>query len=149
MTVALAVALTGCGSYTKKDFTAQADAICAHTLQQIRALPPPVFSGGERARLTALGRYLSRGLPLVQSEERRLVGLRRPPGTRRQRLLLAEFMVAERQVAADYAALAHATTSGSPAEISAAGAALRASPVSALAAEYGLRDCASPGATVA
>jgi hypothetical protein len=146
---ALVLALGGCGSSTQRDFTAQADAICAHTLQQLRALPPPVLSGGERARLTALARYLARGAPLVQSEVNRLVKLQRPSGSRRQRLLLARFLLAERRLAADYAALAHATATGSPAEVSSAGAALRANPVGSLAAAYGLRDCGSPGATVA
>jgi hypothetical protein len=146
---ASALALAGCGSHTKRNFTAQADAICAHTLQQLRALPPPVFTGGERARLTALARYLARGAPLLASEAGRLDALQRPPGSRRQQALLARFLGAERRVAADYAALARAAATGSPAAVSAAGAALRTNPVSSLAAAYGLHDCGSPGATVA
>ena len=146
---ALCLTVAGCGSYTQRNFTAQADAICAHALQQLRALPPPVFSGGERARLTALARYLARGAPLLASEAARLDKLQRPSGSRRQQRLLGRFLLAERRLAADYGTLARAAANGSPAAVSSAGAALRANPVSSLAAAYGLRDCGSPGATVA
>jgi hypothetical protein len=147
--LSLALVVAACGSYTKKNFIARADAICAHTLQQLRALPPPVLSGGERGRLTALARYLDRGVPLIRSEANQLLKLQRPSGSRAQRVLLERFLLAERQVAADYAALAQAAATGSPAAVSSAGAALRDNQVTMLSAQYGLLDCGSAGATVA
>lgn len=144
-----ALVIAGCGSYTKKDFVAQANAICSHTLQQLRALPAPVQAGGVRGQLLALGRYLTRAAPLVAAEAAKLTKLRRPSATPAQRGLLTAYLAAERQTAVEYAALARAAATGSPAAVSAAGVTLRSSPAGGLAAQYGLPVCASPGATIA
>ena len=144
-----AMLVAGCGSYTKKDFTAQANAICAHTLQELRALPAPAAAGGDRARLVALGGYLGRAAPLIEGEATKLAKLQRPDGSKAQRALLASYLAAEQTTAADYATLARAAASGNAAAVSAAGARLRSSTASGLAAQYGLPDCASPGATIA
>jgi hypothetical protein len=146
---AAALVVAGCGSYTKKDFAAQANAICSHTLQQLRALPAPAQAGGERAQLLALGDYLTRAAPLVTAEAAKLAKLQRPAGTDAQRRLLTAYLAAERQTAVAYAALARAAATGSPAAVSAAGVRLRSSPAVAYAAQYGLAVCASPGATIA
>lgn len=144
-----ALAITGCGSYTKQDFVAQANAICSHTLQQLRALPAPSQAGGGRAQLLALGRYLTRAAPLVAAQADKLAKLQRPSASQAQRRLLNAYLAAEHQTALDYAALARAAGTGRAAAVAAAGVRLRSSPASGLATQYGLSECASPGATIA
>jgi len=139
--LALAAVLTGCGgsAYTKRDFIARADAICAGALRQTRSIPAG----------TDLASYLSDVLPVIQSEADQLRALRRPPGTARDRATLNQYFAALGQTVSDYRRLAAAATTGDQGAVASAEAALAASPLESLAASYGLRSCGAPSATVA
>jgi hypothetical protein len=135
--------LAACGgSYDKADFVARANAICARALRDTRAVPPP--TGG----LAGLGDYAAHVLKVVRGEESDLHGLAIPTQSAANRALLKRYLTANADVATAYAQLAAAAKRGDASGVGAAEAALRASPVSALAARYGLHDCSSPGATV-
>jgi hypothetical protein len=146
--LALAALLAACGSYTKADFTASANAICAGAVRETRTLAPPSFANGTAQRLSALATYLARVLPIVRSEARQLRALKRPAGKPRARAALKRYLDALPPTVADYAALATAARRGDSRGVASAEAALRTSRVSAFASAYGLRSCASPGATV-
>ena len=139
------VLLAGCGStYTKHDFISRADGICASAIRRIRSVPPPAASD-----LKALSGYLDRLLTIVESEASQLRALPRPPGSARDKATLGHYLTAEAQVAADYRQLAASARRGDTQAAASAEAALRTSPVAALAAGYGLRSCGQAGATVA
>jgi hypothetical protein len=152
-TVALLTAaglLAGCGgAYTKRDFIASADAICASTVRQTRSLPPPSFTSSKSQQLSALAGYLAVVLPLVRSEASRLRALRRPTADARNRAALQRYLRALDQEVGDYRALAAAAKRRDPQGVASAEAGLRRSPVASLAASYGLHSCGIPGATVA
>jgi hypothetical protein len=132
--------LAGCGgSYTKKDFLARANAICASAVRQARSIPP----GGP------LAGYVATVLPIVQSEASQLRGLKRPPVGARERAQLDQYFGALTQVVDNYRQLASAAKQGDRQAVTAAEAELRASPVTALATANGLHACGTPGATVA
>jgi hypothetical protein len=143
-----ATVLAGCGGSSKSDFTAQANAICAHTIRSLRAVPATTGAPGSGAD-AALAAFLAQAAPIVSSEARQLNGLGRPDGSGAQRKLLARYLAAVNKTAAAYTALGRAARAGDARGIAAAQASLRSSPAAALAAAYGLHDCASPGATVA
>jgi hypothetical protein len=144
LTLATVLALSGCGhSYTKRDFVARADAICASAVRAVRQVPPPRFAS-PRERLPELARYLARALPILQAESARLRALGRPPD---QRALLARYLDELSHSVARYRALLTDAQRGDARALAADEAALRASPLPALAARYGLRSCAGPGAT--
>lgn len=135
-----AVLVAGCGSsYTKSDFVARADAICAGSLREVRASPTP--SGG-------LARYMATVLPIVESEASELRALRPPPESAGDRELLERYRAALAGAATAYRQLASAADRGDPQGVADAEAALRANPVDSLALSYGLRTCGSPGRTV-
>jgi len=127
----LAALVAGCGADTKGDFVARANAICASTVRETRSIAPPSFTHSKAQQLRALAGYLASVLPVVQSEATQLHALRRPTEVAHDRAALARYL----------SAVARGVAS--------AEAALRASPVTSLAAAYGLRSCGSPGATVA
>jgi hypothetical protein len=138
---ALAVVLGGCGgSYTKHDFIASADAICASTVRATRALAPPAS-----AQLGPFGRYLAKLVPILQDENRQIDALRRPTGGRAP---LRRYLDALRESVVEFRALEAAAKAGNPESLARAQEALRSNPVTSLAANYGLRSCAAPGATV-
>jgi hypothetical protein len=138
--LALAVVLAGCGGgYTKSDFVARADAICASALRQTRSIPPGADLGG----------YLAAVLAVVQSEATQLRALRRPPDTAGDRATLEQYFAALGQTVSDYRQLAAAAQSGDQQIVASAEASLAASPLESLAARYGLRSCGAPTATVA
>ncbi len=141
--VAVAAALAGCGAGAQPSFVARADAICAGALRQLRALPPAPAAGG-----SPLAGYLARALPIVRAEARAVAALPRPGESARRRARLDAFLAALHTSAADLAALSAAAQRGDAAAVAVAAATLRASPLPALAAGYGLRACGSPGATV-
>ncbi len=141
--------LVGCGSYTKHDFIARADAICASTVRLTRLIPPPTFTRVPAERLRALAGYAAQLLPLVRAEATQLRGLRRPTQGAADKATLASFLAAFGLVVADYQSLATAATAADAAGVARAEASLSASPVAALAARYGLRSCGAPGATSA
>jgi hypothetical protein len=142
--------LAGCGSsYTKHDFIASADAICASTVRQTRAIAPPSFTGSKSQQLKPVAAYLAAVLPLVQAEASRLRALRRPTGNARDRADLERYLRALAQAVGDYRDLAAAARRSDPQGVARAEADLRRIPVAALAATYGLRSCGTPGATVA
>lgn len=131
------VAACGGGGYTKSDFVARANAICASSLRQTRAIAPG----------TPLAAYLTAVVPVVQSEADQLRALRFPPGTARDRATLSSYLAAIAQVAADYRQLEAAAKRGDSQAVSDLEATLRASPAATLAAGYGLRSCGTPGST--
>jgi hypothetical protein len=141
--VSLAALLAGCGSkYTKSDFSARADGICTNAVREIRSLAPPNAASGQE--LGALSRYLGKLLPIVQSEASQIRALRRPDG---DHATLERYLSAQADVVAEYGRLAAAARRGDAQAVASAEAKLQASPIAALAAQYGLRDCGTPGGT--
>jgi hypothetical protein len=147
LAILLSAVLAGCGGggYSKSDFVAQANGICTNTLRQTRAIAPPTSASATGA----MAGYLSRLVPLVQSEADQLRKLRRPGGSARDRLMLSQYFAALGQAVTAYRELEGAARSGDSETIARVEATLRASPVAALAAAYGIRACGTPSATVA
>jgi hypothetical protein len=148
----IAILLGGCGSYSKANFVARADAICASATRQERSLTPPSFAGAATVRARSLAAYLAREAPIVRSEARQIALLQRPAGTPRSRAQLNAYLRALATAAADFRRLAAAAGSAPPGavarRISAAEATLAADPVATLATGYGMHACAGPGATI-
>jgi hypothetical protein len=146
--LALALFLAGCGGsgYTKNDFIARADAICTSTLRQARALAPPASTSQPGGALAA---YLRQLVPLVQSEADQLRALKRPPDKARDGATLTAYYKALGQIVDNYRRLETAARSSDIQTVTDVEATLRASPVAALAASYGLRSCGTPGSTTA
>lgn len=135
-----AAAIAGCGSsYTKSDFIARADAICASALRQTRSIAPT----------SALGEYVGAVLPIVESEATQLRALKSPPQDARDKAALAKYFGALTQEVENYRKLGAAAKRGDGQGITNAEAALRVSPAASLATGYGLRSCGTPGATSA
>lgn len=136
-TVAL---IAGCGSsYSKSDFIARADAICASALRQTRSIAPT----------SALGEYVAAVLPVVESEATQLRALKSPPQDARDKAALAKYFGALDQEVENYRKLGAAAKRGDGQGVTNAEAALRASSAASLATGYGLRACGTPGATSA
>jgi hypothetical protein len=133
--------VAGCGgsSYTKNDFVARANAICASSRQQTRSIAPT----------GALGGYAAAVLPIVSSEATQLRALKRPAQDARDNATLGQYLGALAQEVQNYRKLASAAKRGDGQGVTAAEAALRASPAPSLAASYGLSACGSPTATSA
>lgn len=146
--LALAVSLAGCGSYTTRDFAAQADAVCVSAVRQIRALAPPAFTGSAAQRRRDLAAYLNRASGIAASETAQLRAIRRPAQDARRRAGLARYLAAMEGTVSAYRTLATAVRAGNQRAVVAAESALAADPVGSLAAAYGLRSCATPGATI-
>jgi hypothetical protein len=146
--VVVAALLGGCGSYTKADFVARADAICASTVRRVRSLTPPSVGDSAAQKLRGLAGYLAEVAPLVRAESASLRALRRPTQKPGERAALARYLHALTAAAGDYVDLASSARRGDGAGVASAEAALRVSPVGSDAASYGLRSCATPGATV-
>jgi hypothetical protein len=142
--LALAAVLAGCGSYTRKDFITAADAICSSTQRQTRAIPPPTAS-----TLPALGAYLGHVVPVLQAESKQIRALGRPVQTTAERIALDSYLTALSQSVTGYKQLQAAAAANDAKAVASAEAALRANEVASLAANYGLRSCGTPGATVA
>jgi hypothetical protein len=142
--LAVAVALAGCGSYTKHDFITSADAICAGAVRQTRAVPPP-----SSRQVSALAPYLGKVSPILESEERQIRALKHPTQSGRDRAALERYLAALHQFVADFKHFAAAAATGNARALASAEAALRTSSLDALAKGYGLRSCGTPGATVA
>jgi hypothetical protein len=137
MVAAACLAATACGGHTvtKKDVIARANGICINALRAVRSLPPP--SGGARSP-SALAPYLQKVAPIVEKEASETRALPRPT---QDRALLNRYVAAVTASANQYRALADAAKNGDSAALSQGLAALRASPVPALAARYGLTRC--------
>lgn len=146
--VTMALAMAGCGSYTKADFTARADAICASSLRALRSLAPPSFTAAGVAQARSLATYLDHALPIVQSEAKQLRALRRPAGDARQRALLGRYLNALSADVSAYERLARAAASGEPRSIAHVEGTLASSNAAALATAYGILSCGAPGATL-
>ena len=141
--LSLAALLAGCGSkYTKSDFAARADGICTNAVREIRSLSLPSAAGGQGLR--ALSQYLAKALPIVQSEASQIRALKRPSGNQ---AVLDRYLSAQAEVVAEYRRLAAAAKRGDAQGVASAEAKLQSSPVAALAAQYGLHDCGTPGGT--
>lgn len=137
--------VAGCGSAaTKQDVIARADAICASTLHDVRAVAPPAVVGASHAAMAAFASYLDRVLAIVETEAAQLRKLPRPQPDRG---LLERYVESVARLAGDYRALAAAARAADAGGVANAEAALRASDAPALAAAYGLRTCASSGTT--
>jgi hypothetical protein len=139
-----AVPLSACGSSaeSKKDFIARANAICNNTLRDTRNVPAPSSTG--TVTLPALARYLRAVAPIGESEVRQLKALPKPSG---DLALLHRYPAAQGATAAHYRAFADAAKSGDTAAMTAAIAALNASPAERLARAYGLTACTGPTRT--
>ena len=143
--LAVAALIGACGStYTKQDFIAQADAICAESLRQTRVVPPPSFAGSARAQRESLATYLGKVVPIAESEARRLHALKRPPGD--QAALDAYLGALDTSLGA-YRNLLTAARGGDAQGVTDAENALRASRAAPLAKRVGLRTCGAAGAT--
>jgi hypothetical protein len=141
--LSLAALLAACGSkYTKSDFIARADGICTNAVREIRSLNSPSATGGRE--LHALSQYLAKVLPIVQAEASQVRALKRPSG---DQATLDRYLSAQAEVVAEYRRLAAAAKRGDEQAVATAEATLQASPVTALAAQYGLHDCGTPGGT--
>jgi hypothetical protein len=139
--------LAGCGSYTKQDFIARADAICVNSVRATRLIAPPTFTTAKAQQLRALAAYTAAVLPIVQTETDQLRALRRPRGTATETSRLTGFLAAFTNVAADYRALETAAAAADSRGVARAEASLTASPVHSLASAYGLHSCGTAGAT--
>ncbi len=141
--LAATLAVTACGGHTatKQDVIARGNAICAGALRGIRALPPPSSGTGSAAALSA---YLQQAIPLIDKE---LTGLRALPRPALDRSLLTRYEAAQASAEQEYRALAAAARAGDAGAVADALAALRANPAGALAAQYGLTQCASAAGT--
>ncbi len=140
-----AAVLAGCGStYTKQDFVAQADGICASALRELRSVAaqsqPTAGSAQQAAYFASVAR-------VVKSEAAELHALPRPHDDAGDGATRRSYVDSVAQVAAEFSALAAAARTGDAGGLAAAEAALRASPVDSLAARYGLHDCATAGTT--
>lgn len=140
--------VAGCGSYTKANFVAAADAICASTVRATRAVPPPSFGSSGAQQLSALATYLAVVSPIVQSEAKQIQALKNPSENARNDALRMRYLTALSQVADDYRKLAAAAKQGDAQAVANEEAALRASPIASSAQSYGLRSCGTAGATV-
>jgi hypothetical protein len=127
------LAATACGGHTvtKHDVIARANGICINALRAVRLVPPP-------AGATGLAGYLQKVAPIVEKEASSTRALPRPA---QDRAVLDRYVTAVTASANQYRALAKAAHDGDSAAVSAGLAALRASPVPALAARYGLPRC--------
>jgi hypothetical protein len=145
VTLAFALPLAGCGSkYTKQDFVARADGICTKALRDARSIAPPSAAGGKDA---ALAGYLSRLVPILESEQSQLRKLKRPGQTAAQSAGLDDYFKALAAQVTAIQRLLTAAGSGDSPGIAAAEGALRSDPIAAAAARYGLRACGTPGGT--
>jgi hypothetical protein len=131
------LAATACGGHTvtKKDVVARANGICINALRAVRSVPPPAGAAGSP---TALATYLQKVVPIVQKEASETRALPRPA---QDGAVLDRYVAAVTATASRYEALARAAKRGDSAAVSQGLAALRASPVPALAARYGLTRC--------
>ncbi len=141
----------GCGgsTYTKGDFVARADAICAGAVRHIRSIPPPGTAQAGTGQDGGLTAYLRSVVPVLETEASQLRALQRPPGTKGEQATLARWYAALDQSVTSYKALAAAAARGDDQGVADAEAALGSSPVYSLAVSYGLRSCGTPGATTA
>jgi hypothetical protein len=142
--ITLTLLVAGCGSsYSRQDFVDRANGICANAVRQTRAIP----SSGAPQKNRALAEYLTQALPIAQSEADQLRALRRPPGTDREKAALTKYFSALTQQVTAIRRLKTAAAGGDSQGVAIAEAALTATQASSLAAKYGLRSCANPGAT--
>lgn len=147
----LGLSVVGCGgsSYTKSDFIARADAICAGAVRQTRSIPPPGAAQAGSGQNSALAAYLDSVVPVLESEASQLRKLRRPPESAGDQATLQRWYAALAQSVTSYQQLAAAARRGDDQSVTDAETALGQSPVYSLAATYGLRSCGTPGATTA
>lgn len=150
-TLLIASLAAGCGGsgYTKSDFVARADAICASALRQARSIAPPTVAQASGGQDGALAAYLSSIVPVLESEASQLHGLKRPPGSAQDKAALTRYLEALSQTVTDYKQLAAAARRGDDQTVADTEAALGSSHVYSLATSYGLRSCGTPGATTA
>jgi hypothetical protein len=141
--VVLALVLGGCGgAYTKQDFIKSADAICASAVRATRALRPPAS-----AQPAAYARWLARLLPILKSEDKQILALKRPQANS---ALLRRYLAALNGSVSEFKELERvfASETETPQDLGQVNKALRSNPVATLAARYGMRSCGNPGATV-
>jgi hypothetical protein len=139
---ALTVAsLAACGSSapTKKDVIVRGNAICSGALRDVRALPPPAAGS-----LAGMATYLKQVVPIVQREAASIRALPRPA---KDRALLERYVTALTATAGRYQGLEAAAARGDQAAVTSGLATLAADGAPALAAQYGLTQCAQAAGT--
>ncbi len=146
---AIFTAACGGNAYTKSDFLARADAICATALRATRSITPPSAAQATAKQDGTLAAYLSSVVPVLEQEASQLRALRRPPENAREQAMLDRYFAALSRTVHYYHQLAAAAKRGDDQAVARAEAALGSSPVYSLAASYGLRSCGTPGTTAA
>jgi hypothetical protein len=136
----IGLTVAGCGGHTatKRDVIARANAICAGTLRDVRAVPPPTTG------TSGLSAYLRKVAPIVEKEGAATRALPRPA---QDRAVLNRYIAAVTAADADYKALAAAAASHDAGAISQALASLHDNPATTLAVQYGLGQCAAAAGT--
>jgi hypothetical protein len=137
------VAATACGGHTatKHDVIAQADAICSASLRDVRSVAPPAAGQSSLASLSA---YLDKVLPIVEKESADTRALPRPA---KDRALIDRYVAAVTAAESEYREMAAAAAHNDRATVAQALAALRSSPATVLATQYGLTQCGAAAGT--
>jgi hypothetical protein len=137
------VAATACGSHTatKQDVIARANAICSASVRGVRSVAPPAAGDGS---LASLSTYLQKVLPIVEKEGGDTRALPRPA---RDRALLNRYIAAVTAAEQQYRTLATAAARNDRAVVAEALSALRSSPATTLARQYGLSRCSAAAGT--
>jgi hypothetical protein len=137
---AVVLAVAGCGSITKKDVIARANAICATAQRDLRAVAAPSSTSP-----AALVSYLGQVVPIVDIEASQFRALPRP---KQDLPVLGRWIESVQFAAADFRALRAGARLNDRQAINTAYAALRTSDETALAARYGAGVCAASTGTV-
>ncbi len=151
-TVSAAAVIAGCGGHTvtKRDVVARGDAICFQSLQSIRSIPPPRFTGNAPASfsdpryLISFAKYANAVRPILAREIEQLRTLPRPSV---DRATLNALLNAIAQEGDDYHAIVRAASAGDVEATMSALARLAANPARRLARRYGFRQCTGVGGT--
>jgi hypothetical protein len=131
--------VAACGSATKKDVIARANAICATAQRDLRALTPPAG-----ASMSELAAYFGHVVPIVETEAKQVGALPRP----QQDLVVLNSWIHNVTIAAgEFRALLTAARLGDRAAVNTALAALRTNHDTELAARYGAGICAASAGT--
>ena len=143
MVLAGSITATACGSHTatKQDVIARANAICSASVRDVRSVAPPAAGDGTLASLSA---YLQKVLPIVEKEGGDTRALPRPA---RDRALLTRYIAAVTAAEQQYRAAAAAAARNDRAAVAQALSALRSSPATTLARQYGLSRCSAAAGT--
>jgi hypothetical protein len=137
------ITATACGGHTatKRDVIARANAICSASVREVRSVTPPAAGDGS---LASLSDYLQKVLPIVEKEGSDTRALPRPAA---DRAVLNRYIAAVTGAEQQYRAVAAAAARNDPAAVAQALSALRSSPATTLARQYGLNRCSAAAGT--